>query len=171
MAQSIKYTLLQKPTTQKPAAEERTTSGSRTTIAPISFGRGLLTPFRRDGKGDFANSSGVELVRSNLRQVLHTTASSASTQGELPWRPEFGSLFELLRFRNLDEVTIELARTYLIDAIKTWLPRIRIRNSNIEADYDRNVLVITVHYDVLNSTRRSVLATGLKDTIEVSVAA
>jgi len=171
VAQSIKYSLLKKPSTEKPTVPERTISGTTSIVSPISFGHGLLTPFRRDGKGDFANSADIELVRSNLRQVLYTTASSANTNGELPWRPEFGSLFEVLRFRSMDEVTVELARTYLVDAIKTWLPRIRIRRSNIETDFARSLLVITVHYDILNGARRSVVASNLNDAVEVQVAA
>lgn len=171
MAQAIKYSLLQNPTTSKPAVPERTVSNSKSVVSPISFGHGLLTPFRRDGKGDFAHAADIELIRSNLRQVLYTTSSSPQSFGELPWRPEFGSQLGNLRFRNLDELTIELARTYLVDAIKTWLPRIRIKRSNIEADHDKYILSVTVHYDILNGTRRSVIAPNLNDTVQVQVAA
>jgi phage baseplate assembly protein W len=171
MAQSISYSLLKAPATSKPQVPERTTSSAKSFVRGVSFGRGVITPFRRDGKGDFANADDIRLVRSNVRQVLYTVAASATSQGELPWRPEFGSVLELLRYRNLDEVTVELARTYLVDALKTWVPRIRVKSSNVEADYEKNLLDMTIVYDVLNSTQRSVLVANIRDSAQVAVAA
>lgn len=171
MAQSIKYSLLKQPETTKPPVPAKTVSGTKQLIQPISFGSGIITPFRRDGKGDFTNASDITLVRSNVRQVLFTIAQSPQSRGELPWRPEFGSVLEVLRFRNFDEVTVELARTYLVDALKTWVPRVRIKSANIVADYDQSLLDITVFYDILNSSRRSVVAANISDNVQLPVAA
>lgn len=159
------------PETQKPAVPARTSSGTRRVLDPITVGQGVLRPFVRGGNGDWANAADIRLVRANVGQVLNTMASSGSTSGELPWRPEFGSVLQLLRFRNLDETTIELARIYAGDALKNWLPRIRVRDVEVQVDFDTSQLVINIKYDILAANRRSVIAPGQTASTAVSVAA
>ena len=89
---------------------------------PLSFG--LLRPFRRDQKADFAASGAEQVIRSAVGQILGTVGSSDFTQGELPWRTEFGSLLHLLRHQKNDRVLQELARVYVVDALKRWEPRV-----------------------------------------------
>lgn len=171
MPQSITYKLTKSPETTKPGVPSKLTSGTRTIVNPIAFGNGVIAPFRRDGKGDFANADDITLVRSNVRQVIGTLATSGNTQGELQWRPEFGSIIQLLRFRNLDETTVELARTYVIDALKTWLFRVRVKDATVDINYESKALIITVRYDVLANNERSVLVSNATDSVEVPVAA
>lgn len=171
MAQSLKYTLAKRPTTTKPAVPVKTSSGVAAIVQPLSFGAGIVTPFQRDGKGDFANADDITLVRSNVRQVLYTIASSSVTNGEIPWRPEFGSILQVLRFRNLDETLEELARTYVVDSLKTWAPRIRITGTVVEADVDETTLDITVRYNILNTSRLSVVANNIIDAVQLPIAA
>lgn len=171
MAQSFGYQTLRPPTTQKPGNPTKTTSNTVTAVNPVAFGNGIVTPFRRDGKGDFANASDISLVRSEVQQVLGTLASSGSTQGELQWRPEFGSNLQLLRFRNLDETTLELARTYTADALRIWLPRIRVKAVSADANFDDKTLTITVVYSILDANRRSVITANQTSTIIIPVAA
>ena len=88
------------------------------------LGFGLLRPFRRDQKTDFAAGGGEAVVRSAVGQILGTIGSSDFTQGELPWRTEFGSLLHLLRHQKNDRILEELARVYVVDALKRWEPRV-----------------------------------------------
>ena len=171
MAQSIKYALLQQPTTSKPAVPPRTSSGSVARVQPISIGTGLTLPFRRDGKGDFAHASDLSLIQSSVRQVLSTVRSSPSTRGELPWRPEFGSVLEALRHRNLDDVTAELARTRVVESLRAWLPRVRVKRAKVTLDHDESTLTLALVYDVLSLSRRSVLASNLSDSVTLVVGA
>lgn len=60
---------------------------SSMTMANPFLGRGLVHPFRRDKKQDFAFAEGEELVRSAVGQVLGTASASDFTDGELPWDP------------------------------------------------------------------------------------
>ena len=168
MSKSIPYTLVTDPEPARPGAGARTTSTTRALVDPLVFGHNLVLPFRRDGKGDFANATDIRLVRGQVQQVLNTLASSGSTRGELPWRPEFGSLLTLLRFRNLDETTEELARTYVIDAIDAWIPRVRIKAASVVSDTAINLLTIGVRYDILATNARSVLATNVVDAATVT---
>jgi uncharacterized protein len=106
------------------------------------LGFGLLRPFRRDQKADFAAAGGGALIRSAVGQILGTVGSSDFTQGELPWRTEFGSLLHLLRHQKNDRVLQELARVYVVDALKRWEPRVVMgasRGSDLGADRARAV--------------------------------
>lgn len=83
--------------------------------------RGLLIPFRRDQKNDFASGTGEALERSKVTQVLATEGATPRSAGELPWRTNFGSALHLLRHQRNDEALGELARVYCRDAIRNWL--------------------------------------------------
>jgi hypothetical protein len=86
----------------------------------------LLIPFRRDKKRDFATGSGAELLASKVRQALLTEGATARSSGELPWRTNFGAGLGLLRHRANDAVLKELARVYVRDALKRWVPGARL---------------------------------------------
>ena len=53
------------------------------------LGNGLLRPFRRDQKADFAAAGGEEVIKSAVGQVLGTMGSSDFTQGEVAWRTDY----------------------------------------------------------------------------------
>lgn len=115
---------------------------------------GLLRPFRRDGKADFAAGGGEQLIRTAVGQILGTVGSSDFTQGEVPFRTEFGSLLHLLRHHRNDSVLQELARVYVVEALKRWEPRVvvtavRIRREQHDGE---NVLAIRLRYDVISTT-------------------
>jgi phage baseplate assembly protein W len=113
------------------------------------LGRGLIRPFQRDGKGDFVNASDATLVEAAIIQILVTRASSAVAEGEIPWRTEFGSWTYMLRHSGNDEILAELARRYVADAIRRWLPRVTVQRATIERqknEQDDDVLFILVPF-------------------------
>ena len=113
---------------------------------------GLLRPFRRDQKADFAAAGGEQLIRSAVGQILGTVGSSDFTQGEMPWRTSFGSLLHLLRHQKNDGILQELARVYIVDALKRWEPRVVVTAVQIarEQNDGENVLAIRVTYDIVS---------------------
>lgn len=119
-------------------------------------GFGLLTPFRR-GPSDFVSGGGVAFLQSAIGQILGTRASSDFTEGELPWRPEFGSLLHFLRHRNNNQTTAELARVYVADALAQWLPQVRIKNVDVQRKVgpggEENVLLVVLTYDIIGIRR------------------
>ena len=96
--------------------------------------RGLLTPFRRDRKRDFANGEGEDLVASQIEQVLSTEGSSQRSTGELPWRTSFGTPLEALRHQRNDTALQELARVYIRDALARWVPAATLIGVDIQRD-------------------------------------
>jgi phage baseplate assembly protein W len=92
---------------------------------------GVLTPLRRDRKRDFASGDGEDLLASKVEQLLATEGATARSSGELPWRTAFGTPLQLLRHQNNDAILAELARAYVRDALRKWLPEVRISNLTV----------------------------------------
>ncbi len=106
--------------------------------------RGLLSPFRRDKKRDFASGSGPELLKSKVVQALATEGATPRSSGELPWRTELGSGLHLLRHQRNDDVLAELARVYVRDALKRWVPEAEL--VEVEARRDGSALHLRVRF-------------------------
>ena len=83
---------------------------------------GLLTPFRRDRKRDFASGAGDELLASKVLQALMTAGATPRSSGELPWRTAFGAGLDLLRHQRNDAALAELARVQVRDTLGRWVP-------------------------------------------------
>lgn len=84
--------------------------------------RGLLVPFRRDRKRDFASGTGGDLLGTKVLQALMTAGATPRSSGELPWRTSFGAGLDLLRHQRNDVALAELARVQVRDALKRWVP-------------------------------------------------
>lgn len=140
-------------------------------MAQEFLGVGILRPFRRDQKSDFAAAGGEALIRSAVGQVLGTMCSSDFTQGELPFRSEFGSLLHLLRHQKNNNVLQELARVYVVDALKRWEPRVVVTGVQVTRDHQEgeNVLAVRLTYDVrsTNTAGSNVLLAGVEQTVLV----
>ena len=147
MPVSASFPLLPDPTASPPSAVAAAELDAPARGTGSEFlGFGLLRPFRRDLKADFAADGGERLVRSAVGQILGTMAGSDFTQGELPWRTEFGSLLHLLRHQRNDAVLNELARVYVVDALKRWEPRVVVTSVKVtrERQEGENVLALCV---------------------------
>lgn len=139
------------------------------------LGRGIVAPFRRDRKTDFASASGEALVRSRVAEILGVQCSDAggTLQGELPWRHAFGSMLYRLKHKK-GIVLQELARVYVIDALRRWEPAVQVSNASVVSfDRDTRTLTIRLRYDVIkvNSPSNAVVLQGIDQTIDVPLAA
>ncbi len=116
---------------------------------PAFLGNGVLRPFRRDEKNDFANGAGVDLLRATAGQILGTRCDGPRVRGELAWRGEFGSLLYLLRHKPLNATTRELARYYAQDALRRWEPRILVTRTSLTKDSTLRAMIIRTTFDVI----------------------
>jgi hypothetical protein len=105
-----------------------------------------------------------------VSQVLGTECSTdgGTTQGELLWRPEFGSLLRLLRHRNMDDTLRHLAKVYVVESLGRWEPRVRVTGFRLEEKASKNggaldTFVLRLKYDILasNAPGNQVLASGV----------
>ena len=95
---------------------------------------GLIIPFRRDRKRDWAAGSGADLLRSKVLQALATEGATPVSQGELPWRTSFGAGLERLRHQRNDSALAELARVYVRDALRRWVPSAEVTSLEVARD-------------------------------------
>ena len=84
------------------------------------IGAGLIFPIEIDAKGRAITSDGFELLRSS---IIHILSWPKNTR----WFNErFGvRLWEVLEEPN-DVIGISLVRTFIIEAIKLWEPRVEL---------------------------------------------
>ncbi len=106
--------------------------------------RGILIPFRRDRKSDFASGEGEDLLASKITQTLATEGASNSFAGELPFRTTFGCRLNLLRHKNNDAALGELARVYVRDALRKWIPDAQL--VSVTVDREGPTLILLVRY-------------------------
>jgi len=78
--------------------------------------------------------SGEALLASKVRQALLTEGATARSSGELPWRTNFGAGLALLRHQRNDAALKELARIYVRDALKRWVPSAQIVSVAVEQE-------------------------------------
>lgn len=132
------------------------------------LGYGPIRPFRRNGRGDIAHAGGAALVRSCVGQVLGTRASSEFVQGEIPWRPEFGSLMHLLKHRKNNSALSELARAWAQEALTTWEPRVRV--TSVSTTKRERALYARVVFDLIdrNVPGNNVLVSGLEIELPIT---
>ena len=133
------------------------------------LGFGLTRPFRRDKKTDFASAGGADLVKSSVGQILGTRAQSELSPGEIPWRPEFGSLLHMLRHVKNKAVLQDLARVHVNDALARWAPRTIVREVTAERFLKGRGLLVRVVFDLIdeNVPGNNVILGGL--VVEVAV--
>lgn len=160
MPASYSWTLIPDPTPVVPTPQQAATSVAAANVArglPSFLGQGLLRPFRRDQKNDFAADAGVNLVVACVGQVLGTKADSPASPGELPWRTDFGSKLHLLRHSNHNDLSINLATVYAKDALKLWEPRAKITAVAIEPGESQRELRVRFRFNVVDRGGRTVL--------------
>lgn len=112
--------------------------------------RGIVLPFRR-GANDFETGEGAALISSALRFILGTRCSSATTEGELPWRTDFGSLVQHARHKNNDAVLEALLNRWTVDAVTRWMPNVRVTRTELarkkDAAGNETILSLTVFWE------------------------
>jgi hypothetical protein len=116
---------------------------------------GILTPFRRDRKRDFASGDGDVLLASKVEQVLATEGATNRSSGEMPFRTAFGTPLQLLRHQRNDVVLAELARVYVRDALRKWVPEAQVVNVGVVRE--GSTLTLMIRYRAKSqqlSTRR-----------------
>lgn len=134
MAVEISYPLAPDPS-PSPAPSSGAAAPLVTTPA-LGRKRGVLRPFRRDARIDFASATGDALLESKVGQVL-------GSDGEMPWRPEFRSNIDRLRHMKNSIALGEFARVYVGDALAKHLPSVRLLDVVAMRDERRVTLRVT----------------------------
>lgn len=132
------------------------------------LGAGIVLPFRRDGKQDFANSSGLEMIRSSLRLILGTMCAGPENEGEIRFNQRLGTLIQTLRHRNIDDpATQEIAVHYVYEAIRDNEPRVIPLDFRVDKDADRNQMKLRLAYKVVDESGVDVGGSVFTDEVTV----
>ena len=115
------------------------------------LGSGLVVPFRRDGKDDFTNATGADVVDSSLTIILGTLRAGPKNDGEVPFNQELGTLLKLLRHRNVnDPETEDLAAHYTVESIAANEPRIKPKAVGFFPRPDKRRIGLRLRYDLVD---------------------
>ena len=132
------------------------------------LGAGIILPFRRDGKQDFANSSGLDMVRSSVRMILETMCSGPENEGELRFNQRMGTQIQTLRHRNIDDpVTQELATHYVYEALKDNEPRALLFDVRVDRDPSNNKMILKISYRVTGESDATGESTILTEEVTI----
>lgn len=166
--------ILETPVPPAPPSEDVTAPAVTRADASSPLGYGLLRPFRRDQKADFAAAGGIELVKSAVGQILGTLAGNNRISGELPWRTDFGSQLMLLRHRNNNLALADIAKAWIVEALQRWEPRVQITSVKITQEEavpgeGRNVLLVRLRYNILTkpAAGNSVILPDVSQTVTI----
>jgi len=67
-------------------------------------------------------------------QALMTAGATPRSSGELPWRTSFGAGLDLLRHQPNDAALGEMARVYVRDALKRWVPEAELVGVKVDRE-------------------------------------
>ena len=110
------------------------------------FGTGIICPFRRDNKNDFANASGLDLLKSDIAELLGLIGPSATQPGELPWDTERGTRLLTLKHRHIHSEMVRADAAQMSSGVlRKYEPRVQVGPTNITVRED-NVLMVSVSY-------------------------
>jgi uncharacterized protein len=159
------------PAPSFPSGSSSSSEAAHIASIPGLLGTGILFPKRRDQKLDWANGSGVQLVRGCVALILGTQANSAVAQGELLWSPGFGSKLYLLRHQRNGPLLKAMATVYVTEALAKWETRVSVKEVDASFDNARRVLTLTIYYDIVDRSARSVLFGDVEQTLLLEMAA
>jgi hypothetical protein len=95
------------------------------------FGRGLLCPFQRDQKGDFANGGGIGLLASDVGELLGIAGPYGDLPGEVPWRTDLGSRLDALRHRQMHAEIVRARAEHMTAGVLRKFEK-RVRSSAVQ---------------------------------------
>lgn len=111
------------------------------------FGHGLLCPFQRDGKGDFAHGGGKRLLASDIGELLGIIGPVGLRGGEVPWRMELGSNLNALRHRKVhSEMVRATAESMSAGVVRRYERRVRVGPSSAYPGDDGQSIHVRLSY-------------------------
>lgn len=147
-APSFTFTLQPDPATPAPGTATGTAIAAAGQVVRPPVKRGLLRPFRLDGKGGFARVSGDDLLAQKLENLLLLEG--------LPWDPARGAMLGSLLHMNAGPARV-FAQAFVSDAVNRYLPELRVERVTAEDRRD-GTLLLTVETSKVRDPAAAVTA-------------
>jgi phage baseplate assembly protein W len=100
-----------------------------------------------------------EAINESILNILYTRL------GELPGLPEFGSRLYDFVFELADKELEFMFREEVIYVLRTWEPRITIKNVDVKIDEDYNKVICRLFYSLNTDIRDEVTSRTLSFTM------
>lgn len=120
-----------------------------------SYSDFLINFNRHPETGGLLRSTDAEAVKRSIRNLISTD------KGERLFNYDLGSDVRKTLFENMNSVTEDLMRTYIIETIDQYEPRCVVNEVLIEPDYDNGAYSITIIFTLINSPNQTVLNINL----------
>jgi phage baseplate assembly protein W len=107
------------------------------------YGSGIVCPFQRDAKGDFAHDGGLRVLRSDISELIGILGPTATQPGELAWRADLGTNLHSLRHRKLhSELVRATAEAMIGGALRTFEDRVRVGPTRVSTSASTSTLTV-----------------------------
>lgn len=107
--------------------------------------KGVKFPVVADEKSVIAGDKDEALIQQDIRQLLCTG------KGERVRRPDFGTRLRLFLHEPLTAPTRQLIRREVMDVLRDWEPRIRVKDVSVAAALDAQAVAIGIRYELVAS--------------------
>lgn len=109
------------------------------------LGKGYAYPMQVAGDGKFRLVQGLNKVRAGIYCILDTPV------GTRIGLRDFGCRIHELNFENDEDMTAEVAKFYVQEALNQWEPRIEeITEDNVKVWFEESKMLISITYNVKN---------------------
>ena len=115
-------------------------------------------PAERVSKGfkDISASFQVNPLNDDLIGILNANAIARSVRnlvftarGDVPFNPFLGSRVNEILFDPMDQITSNSLKEEIEDTIENFEPRVKLREVQVNPDYDEGQYDIIIRYDII----------------------
>ena len=82
----------------------------------------------------------AKAINNAIRNILFTP------RGSLPGKPTFGSRLNEILFEQIDDITINIIKTFIKEALNRWEPRIAVTRVTVKEVPEYNKVIATIEY-------------------------
>lgn len=94
---------------------------------------------------DISSATGARAVKNSLLGIITTR------KGSRPFDPDFGCDIGDSLFENMTPLAVNTVEKSIIAAIRSYEPRIVNLSVDVQAQYDRNAIIVSIMFSILDN--------------------
>ena len=95
--------------------------------------------------GDILALKNETAITRSLRNIVFTVP------GEKFFNPDFGSKISQSLFENIDDISANIIKGEITNSIRTYEPRVNLKNVTVSPNYDNNEFNVTILYEIIGA--------------------
>ena len=84
-------------------------------------------------------------IARSIRNIIFTSP------GEKFFDEDFGSSISRALFDNINDISANIIKNEIRNSLKNYEPRVKLRNVDVEPNYDQNEFNVTVLYEIIGA--------------------